>query len=470
MVLVVLAAACGQRSLRAARSDPLPSARAVLAVTVPSPAQPPSASVAVLAPSPEALAALRASLDAADAQYFAGEFAIAREGYLKAWYAWHPNPLALVMAAHAARRAGDRLEAEELLARARDEAGAAARLRSCADAEGSSVFFDRPDAAWHRSESVWYRLALPEGRALFGFCDQTRDPAEPGVLTWAPSVPEAEWEHPPPGDDGSSATGTRILLRDQMYDDPLGSVPHLVEHIDHNEEYHGQIAFSRDRSLMASAANVDGEGVRLWRVADRTLLHQLPPVGDQWLDLSADGKLLVASTCTRLSVWNGETGAKVCDLPVPGLCCGYGSGIGSPIFGTAFSHDQTNLAVGLMIMSFPGAPLPEDESGVFLMLYRLPDGKLLGKWRDAPMPAAFAPNDAGLIGTWLFSDSLALFDLEGGRSQAIEGRFRAVSPSGRWILEPSGAVLEWQSALAARRLGFNASLEQLGPYLLPRVL
>jgi hypothetical protein len=50
------------------------------------------------------LAAIQRELQSCDEQYFSGRLAPARDCFLAAWEKHHPNPLALVMAAHAAAR------------------------------------------------------------------------------------------------------------------------------------------------------------------------------------------------------------------------------------------------------------------------------------------------------------------------------------------------------------------------------
>lgn len=46
---------------------------------------------------------------------------------------------------------------------------------------------------------------------------------------------------------------------------------------------------------MASVGNVAGEGIRVWRLSDRSMIREFPPVGNQWLRLSSDGKMLVVA-------------------------------------------------------------------------------------------------------------------------------------------------------------------------------
>lgn len=74
---------------------------------------------------------IQRDLQGADRSYFQHEFVGARSGYLAAWEKLHPNPLALVMAAHAAHRQGDSPAAAELLERARREASLAPSTVAC---------------------------------------------------------------------------------------------------------------------------------------------------------------------------------------------------------------------------------------------------------------------------------------------------------------------------------------------------
>jgi hypothetical protein len=267
--------------------------------------------------------------------------------------------------------------------------------------------------------------------------------------------------------------GRRILLIDAVYGDDLGSVELQVEHFDFNEEYHGQIAFSADRSVMAAVGNIAGEGIRVWRVRDRTLIREIPAQLNEWLDLSADARLLVAGSCDTLAVWDIASGREVAALCPPYLACGYGAGFGGPFFGTAFSQDGALLAVGLTVSGTAVQPPPDGESGSWVQLYRLADGKRVGRWEYGLAPVALSADGQAIVGHIFFSAQMGIVDRSSGQLQSVQAAlspFVAVSPCGRWLLDYNGAAHEWLPPFQFRSPASAAPLEQFGPYLIPKTL
>ncbi|HOU93471.1 MAG TPA: WD40 repeat domain-containing protein [Polyangiaceae bacterium] len=434
-------------------------------------AAPPEAAAreVVVPASPAEVEEVRRALAAAEDAYFRGDFADARSGFTRGWERMHPNPLALAMAAHAARRLGDAEGERELVMRARRDAAAIPQEVPCAEDYRFFTYFDRKDAAWVHQSDTWQRIDLAEGRPLYGFCNARRSLAgrAQGGLTWATSIVDAIWEHPSSAESEGFVEGSRILLRDAVYGDELGTVPHRIVHMDVNAEYHGEIAFSPDRSLMASASWEASEGVRLWRVADRRLLHQLPPDGGQLLKFSPDGTRLIAGGCSSITVWDVESGAEILSLHPRHLDCDLGS-VANPWFGAAISQDGSRLAIGYFINGSMTRPVPRAETGCWLQIHRLRDGKRVGRWKDAPAPYEFDQTGTSVVGKACFAGVPALFELATGHT--VEGFAESsvtVSPSAERLLDPFGALFDWSAPLLLKPLGPFPSLERIGPYFIP---
>jgi hypothetical protein len=427
---------------------------------------------------PDELEAIHTELASCERKYLDGDAMASRGCFVAAWERLHPNPLALVMAAHAARAMADVVGAKELLARARQEATASSNGKECArpedDQTDALAYFDHPNASWLRQAGRWLRTELGAGRPLYGFCGTaTRDPAvAPGApVTWAPSIAEAEWEHPPRPADGSDPIGLHIVLRDAVFHRELGSVALGVAHFDYNEEYHGHLAFSADRTLMAAVGNLEGEPIRIWRVADGALLRELPRKGNEWLDLSPDGSLLAAGSCNALTVWEVATGTELGTFMPPHIACSYGAGPGSPFLGAAFSKDGKLLAVGVLRIDMPSTPMQMEDAGPWIHVYRLRGGtKALAQWHQGLAPLAVSSDAKAMLGYVPFAGAFALLDPASDVPKVIDAGtsyFVTASPWGRWLLTGEGAAYEWIPPQTIRAPAPFPQLEEVGVYWIP---
>ncbi len=411
------------------------------------------------------LARLREQLTAADGLYFGHDFSGARDAFLSAWEAFRPNPLALVMASHAARRAGDAASAKDLLSRARTEATSAERPAAspeCAPGRRSAGrWFDHPLAGWFSIDGDWalsgtlIRVDLEEGRVLYALRDPTRDPGlEPRkAWTWAPNLVSAEWEQSETSDQGV-ARGTQIFLTDEITCQSVGALPHQVTHILYNDGYHGTLTFTLDGSLLASGSDA---GIKLWRIADRRLLFALETKQIGWLEFSKDGKILVAATCAELMVLDVGSGKVLRTFQPPDMSCM--GRLSSTVTGTAVSADRTLLAVGLELKT----------SGPTVLLYGIRDGKLVSQWQTTFAPEAFSVGARMLVGSAMGgSSSSELFDLALGKSRQIaEIPILAVAPTSTRLMLYDTVVLDWAKPHGVKPLPPGPSLQSMGPYLIP---
>ncbi len=422
------------------------------------------------------LAAVEGVLREAEALYFSEQPAEARERFLAAWEQHHPNPLALAMAAHAARRAGDQPGADALFERARGEA----RLepdRKCEWYAGLARF-DGPRSAWLAGWGSWVRMDVRDGRALYGFCgDATRDPATKphAPVIWGPGMVDARWQHPEPADTNGASVGTAIDLLDVVYGGVIGTVPHAVDHLDYNEEYHGALAFSGDRAILASGANGPDHEVRLWRVADRTLIRALPGWDEaiEGLALSPDGSRLAVATCSTVTLCDTATGKRLSSVDYPYMACSYGSGIGPSVQALAISPDKTLLAVAhIALRRSPEQRVPASESRTWLSIFRVRDGRRVWRWEDMMRDLVFSPDSSRLAARSTGGDRLVLYDVKRGRRQEVPsaGEPLAFSPDGRRLVTGDGVVdvsTPDKAVKIAESIG-SSDLDRIGPYLFPR--
>ncbi|APR87983.1 WD-repeat protein [Minicystis rosea] len=467
------------------------AAVALVACGAPSPLAPHPITIAVEPPAPTAsaapaeepplrpksaaeLAALEQLAREADTLYFADRFDEARRRFERLWEQHHPNPLALVMAGHAARHAHDEAGAEALFERARGEARKDGAI-DCSRGGGFGLGrFDGPNAAWALDDDAWLRLDVRDRRVLYGFCgDATRDPASKAhaPVTWMPPLLGARFQHPEPRRPGEASVGTAVEIFDLVYGGVLGTVPHTVEHSDFNEEHHGSLAFSGDRALLASGANGPDRELRLWRVADRTLLRALPLSHPEGLALSPDGSRLAVASCADITVWDTTTGKRISKVDYRYISCRYGSGIGSSVFGMAFSPDDSLLAVSLLPMGTLQRPAPASEGGEQVAVFRTRDGRRVSRWEGEIFGLRFSPDGTRLAGYTRVGESLVLHDVKGGTRAALEGAGSPVafSPDGSVLITGHGLLSLANAAKPTSIMDDSApsDLEQLGPYWIP---
>jgi hypothetical protein len=456
---------------------PPPAAPAPVSVQIAPPAPIQTAAPAAeppLRPKTEGeLVAVEATLREGDALYFSGRHAEARARFEAAWERHHPSPLALVMAAHAARRAGDRAGAEALLERARNEARKEPQAE-CAREGFGFARFDGAASAWIRGSATWARLDVRERRMLHGFCGEaTRDPATRprAPVTWMPSVLAARWQHPEPAQPGAASVGTAIDLRDLVYGGVAFAVSHTLEHWDANEEYHGALAISEDRAILASGANGPDHEVRVWRVADRSLLKALRAEHTQSLELSPDGSRLAVATCDDITLWDSAAGKRISRVDYRYIGCAYGSGVGSSVQDMAFSTDNGLLAVTHIPMGTQKHPAPESEGGSWLSIFRVRDGRRTRRWAAQVYSLRFSP-DGSLVAGHSQAGALVLHDVKSGKTQELEGAGSpsAFSPDGHALVTATGVVdlSNPARAVPAMEYATASDLEQIGPYLIPR--
>lgn len=444
-------------------------------------AQPPIAPPLV-PKSAEEIAAVQQLLQEADRAFFDGNASSALAKYETAWERHHPNPLALVMAAHAAGDAGDAGRKRELLARARAEArltpmptpGSGPQVSrepwetgrdGCYLEDAYSARFDGPASAWILGEVTRMRVDVARRRMLYGFCSiATRDAAtdRSAAVAWMPGEVTAKWRHPV---GSHPSVGEEIDLFDDVYGTPLGSVSHQVTHFDANEEYHGRLAFSSDRSTLASGANGADREVRLWRVADRSLIAAFKLSGAaEILALSDDAKKLAVGTCFALSVHDVARSTTL-KIAVPHMGCGYGAGFASSIHGLAFTPDGAQLAVGHQPTGFN---VPDKDVGVWVALYRTKDGRLIKRFKAGPSSIRFAPGGKQIASGRIKAFAGTLLDLGGGSVEPLEALPLAFSPDGKWLITRIG-VHSLSKGVAQARVPapWDDSLEAIGPYWIP---
>ncbi|APR86236.1 WD-repeat protein [Minicystis rosea] len=257
-----------------------------------------------------------------------------------------------------------------------------------------------------------------------------------------------------------------------MHDRSFGVVRHRVMHDDYNEGYHGAIAFSRDRSRMASGGNGADKEVRIWRTADRSLIQSIN-YGDaireaHLLRFSPDATLVAGADCNGIVVWEVASGRKLAVIRPPHMQCVYGGGVGNPVEDVVFSEDGSTLAASYIVIGPPADPVPKDQGGAFLALHRSRDGKLLRRWRSDGSPSqnleAFTPDQSMLAGlNWRF-------DLKAGKKLEIEHGVEGGRPAAtRWLVHGSEEVVEVGPGDRVQAFALRGGpLEQIGPYFLPR--
>lgn len=465
-------------SLSCTPSPPAPGAASVVLTVepAPAPAPPETAEPALVAKTPAELVSVEAMLQEGDTHYFAGKFEEARARFETAWAQMHPNPLALVMAGHAARRKGDSAAAEALFERARREAGREAKP-ACSEFGSYLATFDGPSSAWVSSDLVdakhaWLRVDVKEGRVLYGFCSEaTRDPATKAhaPVTWMPSLLDARWHRPEP--PGCYGTGTAVDLIDLVYGGVVGSVPHTVAY-DCNSGYYGALAFSEDRVVLASGADEPTPEVRVWRVADRTLVRAIPTAEPPMqIALSRDGARAAVATCSDVTLWDTTTGKRIAKVDYRYFGCA--SDNTSPS-GMAFSPDSSLLAIGHAAIGSPKNHPPASEGLYWFSLFRTRDGRRVKRWaeEDQANKLVFSPDGAIVAGHHVFgSTGFLLYDLKSGPQQPVDdgGWPNAFSPDGRTLLTAGGLFDLSKHDKPARVIEYDVPgiLERLGPYLLP---
>lgn len=444
--------------------------------------------------SPDELVAVERQLQDADAEFFARQTASARAKFEEAWKQHHPNPLALVMVAHAAGALGDTAAQRAFLGRARDEARQTPSrsvpssqpvepwekddATRCGLVEVDEVRFDGLSSAWVSDGRTHLRVDLGQRRVLYGFCGvATRDAAANrfAPVTWMPGRIEAHWQHPT-----QNGRGEGIDLFDFVYGTRLRTVPHAVEHIDYNEEYHGRIAFSADGSTMASAANAPDREVRVWRVSDGKQIRALQiDERAEALRLSDDGSLVAIGTCSKLVIKQVAGGG---DVQVREKClgCAYGSGIGYAVFDMAFSPDKSLLALGyIAVAAKPGVSCEKTAKGggMWLAVHRTKDGGLVKRFEAGQRTIRFSP-DGRLIGSTPspFGNQAFLIDLKRSSVEVLESRPIRFSPDGKYLATSWGVLSVSESGKLENAISLDSvaqaalaeSFEWIGPYWIPK--
>jgi WD40 repeat protein len=151
------------------------------------------------------------------------------------------------------------------------------------------------------------------------------------------------------------------------------------------------LAFSPDGTLLASGST--GGTVSVWRTDSGELLHTLEHIGGvESVSFSPDGKTLASGSKGDIKLWHLADGTLLRTLPEGGN-------------NIAFSPDGLKLAsVRISVVPFPG------ESQATLTLWQVADGKALwtqeaGTVRSYPRPSLFfSPNGAILVGGFEGSD------------------------------------------------------------------
>jgi hypothetical protein len=422
---------------------------------------------------PAALAALQELLVAADRAYFRGEVQAGRGMYEKAWETSHPRPLALVMAAYAAVGAGDPAGARALLGRAREEA---ARVEGKVDCSGRPELGTLVEPGWGawRVDGRVTRLDLRRHLELYAFCGiPTPDPAvsPQAPVSWAPPFPVARWDAPPDASSlGWEAPGA--ALRDGLRDTPIALVAHPASGWSYNEGYSGALAFSDDRSLLATGANKADKEIRLWRTPDGGPVLALGYAGAlrdvHKIVFSPDGVVVAASDCDGIAVWDASTGKRLAKIrPNQHMQCVYGGGISDPVETMILSEDGALLAVAYLVAGPPMAPVPEKEQGRWLALYRTRDGKALQRRKlesELRDMLAFSADGRSLVG------EDRVMDWKTGAERPV-GIDQVGAMDARRYLDLGNEVLEIGPGPRAAKVPLQGpKLEQVGPYWLPKEL
>jgi hypothetical protein len=379
------------------------------------------------------------------------------------------------MAAHAAFDAGDRAGAEQLLARAREDARHAVGMVVCESPEGGGGLMVGPRGDAWEVDSRMERLDLRGRRRLYGFCGTpTRDPARArrAAVSWVPAFPGARWVRQP--------TEDRLFWKAdeaEIFDLIGRAAPLRVRHSiggwDYNEGYDGAIALSQDRSLVATGANEKDEEVRIWRsdtgaqvqaLSYRGVLHGLQSVA-----FSPDGSMVAAADCSGIALWEVASGKRVEIKPSRHLQCVYGGGLSHPVAQMAFSPDGGQFVAWYFVMGPPSAPVPDAEAGYWLGAWQARKGKLVSRRRvDEDLMRGFAVTADGRS---IVTPDGALVDLAKGPARKVEASRAPGGLAGvSWVVASSRV---WELGPGARAEGLELQrpeLEPIGPYWIPKGL
>ena len=259
---------------------------------------------------------------------------------------------------------------------------------------------------------------------------------------------------------------------DGLRDTPIARVAHPIGGWSYNEGYSGALAFSDDRSLLATGANKEDKEIRLFRTFDGGPVVALGYAGAlqkvHKIAFSPDGVVLAASDCDGIAVWETSTGKRLAKLrPNKHMQCIYGGGLSDPVESMILSDDGALLAVSYLVAGPPMAPVPEKEQGRWFALYQTRDSKVLHRRkmeRDLGDILAFSADGRSLVG------EDRVMDLKTGAERKV-GIGGVGAMDARRYLDLGNEVLEIGPGPRATKVRQRGpKLTQVGPYWLPKEL
>ena len=371
----------------------------------------------------------REELHAADALFEGGKHAEAMNAYESAWMRSGSNPMALMMAGIAARRANQPARANLLFARALVDAEKATEQQAALTFDGEPKLTPVEEGSpghsslrWQGESLAWLALSAQRrvldthARAFVGGYD--------GLARFGPGEPTRPvfWQPiQPPQVAVRSWRDDKLVLFEPTSGKDLATLSHPIEVFDYNEGYEGAYTFSEDRAWLLAGAN-DGI-LRLWDTQTHRLIRAFAkPKLDSVhvVAMSPDKRLVAGADLSKTFVWNAQTGELVDRWrPPTAYDSHYGAGAPPPISALAFSEASDRLAVAFtqhIGIRYVGSTRPPRAG---MVLRETPGGAL--NWMQF---------DQGQLAYSSYTSGSGVIDLDSHRRRVVFNRAPTLAPKG----------------------------------------